>query len=93
MKNEKLPKQKNWIFFSNSDFKNHFFWTILFENLKILSFLAVWILKEPISTKKSFFLKILHPHAKPLWFVALHGSQTVRVSFCILMYGSMFRKK
>jgi hypothetical protein len=66
MKNEKLPKLKNWIFFSNSDFKNQFFWTILFENLKILSFLFVWILKEPISTKKSNFLKKLHPHAKPL---------------------------
>jgi hypothetical protein len=62
----KITKTDFFIFFSNSDFKNQFFGTILFENLKILSFLFVWILKEPISTKKSTFLKILHPYAKPL---------------------------
>jgi ABC-type multidrug transport system permease subunit len=62
----KITKTEFFYFFSNSDFKNQFFGTILFENLKILSFLFVWILKEPISTKKTKFLKILHPYAKPL---------------------------
>jgi hypothetical protein len=33
---------------------------------KIVIGVVAW-LKEPISTKKLKFLKILHPHARPLW--------------------------
>jgi hypothetical protein len=39
---------------------------ILFEKLKISFLLFVWMLKEPISTKKLKFLKILHPLARLL---------------------------
>jgi hypothetical protein len=48
-KNHILIKKKK------SNFKNQIFWTIFFEKLKISHLLFVWMLKKPISTKKSNF--------------------------------------
>jgi hypothetical protein len=65
-KPKNYPNRKMCISKNKSNFKNQIFWTIFIEKLKISRLLFVWMLKEPISTKKSNFLKILHPHAKPL---------------------------
>jgi hypothetical protein len=64
-----IKNYQNWkicIYKKKSYFKNQIFWTIPFEKLKISFLLFVWMLKEPISTKKLKILKILHPHARPL---------------------------
>jgi hypothetical protein len=63
----KLPKLKflNY-FFKIQILKIKFFGQLFSEIKKFFFFLFVWMLKEPISTKKSEFLKILHPLARPL---------------------------